>query len=76
MIQIRKMPRKQAISRRVHSSRLERAKIVPRGTDLTRHIPAGPRKSRRVGQYVASKFTAAVFPPLITMATRSPGAGL
>jgi hypothetical protein len=27
------MPRKQAIGRRMHSGRLERAKIVPRGTD-------------------------------------------
>ena len=44
--------------------------------EAPRHMPAGPRDRARAAQYVASKFTAAVLPPLMTMATRSPGAAL
>jgi hypothetical protein len=35
-----------------------------------------PGATERAGQYVASKFTAAVLPPLMMTATRSPEAGL
>src|SRR6267142_3412161 len=61
----------------LYSNSQERAKIVPYCTDWTRQIPAGHRPPRTDdSQRVTSKFTAAVLPPLMTTATRSPACGL
>jgi hypothetical protein len=75
MIQIQKCPgNRRSIGECIQAGGKEQK--LCREAPIERDTYPQGRATGGAGQYVASKFTAAVLPPLMTMATRSPGAGL